>query len=346
MNATILTSFGLNPEQTAVVPHGSGLINRTWKLTTPQQCYILQKLNEAVFTNPAAVAGNHRLLAGFLAGHHPDYLFVAPVPATNGQDLVYFEGDGWYRLLPFVSGSHTIDAVKTPQQAFEAARQFARFTRLLSGLDARRLKTTIPAFHDLHLRYQQFLYSLQTASPARLQAAAAPIEWAKSQAGIVETYKAIRANPAFRLRVTHHDTKISNVLFDEKERGLCVIDLDTVMPGYFISDVGDMMRTYLSPVSEEEQDFSRIEVREEYYRAVLEGYYSEMKDELTAQEKSHFFYAGTFLIYMQALRFLTDFLNNDRYYGAAYKEHNVNRAVNQFVLLDRLLQKKTMLENY
>jgi hypothetical protein len=116
-----------------------------------------------------------------------------------------------------------------------------------------------------------------------------------------------------------------------------VIDLDTVMPGHFISDVGDMMRTYLSPVSEEEKDFAKIEVREDFYQAIVNGYYNEMKDILTETEKRYFFYAGKFMIYMQAIRFLTDYLNNDVYYGSRYPGHNLIRAGNQAVLLQRLL---------
>ncbi|MEZ5027700.1 MAG: hypothetical protein R2765_02815 [Ferruginibacter sp.] len=129
-------------------------------------------------------------------------------------------------------------------------------------------------------------------------------------------------------------------MFDEAGKGLCVIDLDTVMPGYFISDVGDMMRTYLSPVSEEEKDFRKINIRDDFYEAIVKGYYRQMKDELTQTEKKYFFYSGTFMIYMQAIRFLTDYLNNDIYYGAKYPGHNLVRAGNQAVLLQRLLEKE------
>jgi hypothetical protein len=126
------------------------------------------------------------------------------------------------------------------------------------------------------------------------------------------------------------------VLFDKNGKGMCVIDLDTVMPGYFISDVGDMMRTYLCPVSEEEKDLDKIGIRRDFYQAIVEGYRSKMHQHLTSTENKYFFYAGAFMIYMQALRFLTDHLNNDRYYGAAYPGHNFVRAQNQLVLLQRL----------
>jgi thiamine kinase-like enzyme len=160
---------------------------------------------------------------------------------------------------------------------------------------------------------------------------------------IVKEYQCIIHDSAFKLRVTHHDTKISNVLFDKKEEAICVIDLDTVMPGYFISDVGDMVRTYVSPVSEEEKDFDLITVRKDFYRAIVEGYAKEMKDELTEMETRHFFYAGQFMIYMQALRFLTDHLNNDVYYGAKYEGQNFVRANNQFILFQRLTEKEDSL---
>ena len=156
----------------------------------------------------------------------------------------------------------------------------------------------------------------------------------------------MKENSAFKKRVTHHDTKISNVLFDAQDKGLCVIDLDTVMPGYFISDAGDMMRTYLSPAGEEETDYSKIDVRENYFDAIVQGYLSEMKDELSAEEKKYFVYAGKFMIYMQALRFITDYLNNDIYYGASYELHNLNRATNQLTLLNILTSKEEALNKH
>ena len=163
----------------------------------------------------------------------------------------------------------------------------------------------------------------------------------RSRVSNSEFFRIIRyRNPAFHLRVTHHDTKIGNVLFDKDDKGLCVIDLDTAMPGYFISDAGDMMRTYLSPVSEEEKEINKIEIRDDFYRAIVQGYSDEMKDELTETENKNFFYAGKFMIYMQAVRFLTDYINDDVYYNITYPEHNFIRARNQLTLLQCLLEKK------
>ena len=149
--------------------------------------------------------------------------------------------------------------MQRPAQAFEAAKAFGQFTRLLSHFTVEKLQTTLPDFHNLSLRYKQFSEALKNGNKIRLQQSHDLIKFIKENKNIVETYENILHNPAFKLRVTHHDTKISNVLFNEKDKGLCIIDLDTVMPGYFISDVGDMIRTYLSPVSEEEKDFSKID---------------------------------------------------------------------------------------
>ena len=248
-------------------------------------------------------------------------------------------------MVPFVKKSHTVDVVQTPRQAFEAAKQFGRFTHLLNGFPVNELKVTIPDFHNLSLRYQQFLQSLQSGNAVRIEKTKEEINWLKAHDNIAKRFDAMKKNPDFKLRVTHHDTKISNVLFDEQDKGLCVIDLDTVMPGYFISDVGDMMRTCLSPVSEEEKDFSKIEIRDEYYKAIVEGYTGGMENELSSAEKAAFFDAACYLIYMQALRFIADHLNNDEYYGARYEGHNFIRGSNQINLLKRLLEKEDRLRS-
>ena len=338
----VLEAYGL--EGAIAEPFGSGLINRTWKVRSGAQQFILQRINEHVFKKPENIAHNIRVIAAYLKKQHPDYFFVAPLPGLSGNDAVQL--DGWYRLFPFVAGAHARDVVASPGEAFEAAQQFGRFTRLLSGFDVRQLKTTIPQFHDLSLRHRQFEKALQAGEGERIKSCTEELQVLQGKKNIVTEYQRIVSGSEFRVRVTHHDTKISNVLFDAAGRGLCVIDLDTVMPGYFISDLGDMMRTYLSPVSEEELDFSLIEVRADMYQAIVAGYFSEMKDELGKMEQEHVFYAGQFMIYMQALRFLTDHLNNDVYYGARYPGHNLQRARNQLVLLGKLEQQRQQLSSF
>ncbi len=343
MPTLVLSAYGLDG-RSSVETFGSGLINNTWKVIAGEQEYILQRVNHAVFKEPQDIANNISLVGDYLKRNHPDYKFVAPVATSKGDEMIYISGQGYFRMFPFVAGSHSKDVVETAEQAYEAATQFGRFTRLLHGIDIKKLRLTIPCFHDLSLRYKQFLLAIEKGNKDRIRESDSLIKSLVAHADIVTEYDNIVANPDFRLRVTHHDTKISNVLFDQKGKGICVIDLDTVMPGYFISDVGDMMRTYLSPVSEEETDFEKIRVRDDFYKAIVQGYYNEMKDELTETEKKHFFYAGEFIIYMQAIRFLTDYLNDDIYYGAKYPRHNFMRAKNQSILLEQLLNKKEQLQ--
>ena len=331
----VLSAYGFLPENISLEKLGNGLINTTWLVISGEKQFVLQKINTAIFKSPEDIAYNISLINEFLQVHHPDYLFVAPVKTANGS-VMFKTNEGYFRLFPFVENSHTIDVVKSPEQAYEAAKQFARFTRLLADLDATQLKITLPDFHNLSLRYQQFEKSLKDGNKERINKSSEQIQFLLSQHTIVEEFE--KRQPSYKIRCTHHDTKISNVLFDTDNKGLCVIDLDTIMPGYFISDLGDMMRTYLSPVSEEEKDLSKIIIRGEYYDALVKGYRSEMEDALTLVEKDSFLFSGKFMIYMQALRFLTDHLNNDIYYGSTYTGHNLIRVGNQIVLLKQLLE--------
>ena len=346
MMEEIFSAYNLLQNQLEVEPFGNGLINQTWRIKNSHDDFILQKINHTIFKHPEAIAANVRMLADYLSGTHPGFLFIEPIKTKNNEEMGYIAGKGYYRLYPYVKQSHTINAVEKPQQAYEAARKFGQFTRILSGFPVDHLQITLPDFHNLSLRYEQFTEALENGNKKRLQQSQELIGFITVNKKIADTYENILHNPAFKLRVTHHDTKISNVLFNKDDKGLCVIDLDTVMPGYFISDVGDMIRTYLSPASEEEKDFSKIEIREEYFTAIWIGYMSEMNDELSTEEKNHFIYAGKFMIYMQAIRFLTDHLNNDIYYGAKYPGHNLVRAGNQAVLLQRLLEKEALLSDF
>ncbi|MDR3711749.1 MAG: aminoglycoside phosphotransferase family protein [Puia sp.] len=339
----ILAAYGISSDESTILPFGAGLINNTWKISNNGKEYILQCINHHVFRQPVFIAENLDLLSSYLNRRFPGYLFVKPIPALDQSGMVYNPQYGYFRLFPFVSDSYTYEVVPASSLAFEAARQFGRFTRLLSGFPAETLNITLPDFHNLSLRYRQFEAALSEGDAGRIEEAREPIDLIGRYKYILDQFEDIKHHPGFKTRVTHHDTKISNVLFDRNGDGLCVIDLDTVMPGYFISDLGDMMRTYLSPVSEEEKDLSLISIREDYFKAIVSGYLGEMKTELSADEIAHAVYAGKFMIYMQALRFLTDHINRDVYYGAKYDGHNLVRARNQLTLLERLTEKESAL---
>jgi Ser/Thr protein kinase RdoA (MazF antagonist) len=343
MFRTILNEFGIESDA-SVKPFGSGLINNTWLISEKENDFILQRINHNVFKDPFAIASNIHLLCDHLKEQHPDYLFPCPRKTITGDNMAFIENEGYFRMFPFIKNSHTIDIVSSPSQAYEAAKQFGRFTNLLSEFPVDKLKITLPDFHNLPLRYSQFEKAIQEGNKERIKQSVAMISFLEDQQEIVSISEQICNDPNFKKRVTHHDSKINNVLFNDSNKGLCVVDLDTVMPGYFISDFGDMMRTYLSPVSEEEKDISKIEIREEYFKAIAEGYLNEMGKELTTVEKKYLVYAGKFMVYMQALRFLADYLNNDIYYGSKYEGQNFIRANNQVCLLKRIIEKEKLLQ--
>ncbi len=343
MLAEILNRYNLDIQKCQVTPLGVGLINSTWKISTQERAFILQEINTRVFQKPEVIADNLNRVEQFLSEHSPWYLFPAPLPNVEGCTLSFWQ-DRCFRVLPFVEGSLTFTSLDKAEQAFEAAQQFGRLSRLLNDFDADTLGYTIPDFHNLSLRVTQFDEALKAAVADRKELASAEIEKVTQYADIISVYEQLRAGGLIPLRVIHHDTKISNVLFDQQGKGLSVIDLDTIMPGYFMSDVGDMMRTYLSPANEEERDLDQVFVRTDYMKAIYQGYMSEMGEILTEYEKQLFLYSGRFMIFMQALRFLTDFLNGDIYYPVQYAEHNLSRARNQFRLLECYIEAESQIQ--
>ncbi|RYE55579.1 MAG: aminoglycoside phosphotransferase family protein, partial [Sphingobacteriales bacterium] len=199
---------------------------------------------------------------------------------------------------------------------------------------------------NLSWRYEQFIEALNQTSVALKNKAQHEIDVALRHHFIVSYYHSFENRKDFPDRVMHHDTKISNVLLDEVDyHGVCVIDLDTLMPGKFLSDLGDMMRTYLCAFSENERDLDSIKIRIPYFSATIEGYLSEMASILTETEKELILFAGKYIIYMQALRFLTDYLNGDMYYPVSYPEQNLDRAKNQFKLLSEIFRNEKILQD-
>jgi Ser/Thr protein kinase RdoA (MazF antagonist) len=313
---------------------GNGLIHKTYILSKDNvPNFILQQVNTNVFKWPDAIENNLQLLKAYLNESSLDLNLPLPLTNLSGALHTYVSNDV-FRLTRYVEGSHAIDTCLQPEQAFEAALQFGQFTSSFAGLDISQIKATIPDFHNLTFRWKQFEQALANGNPTRIQHAKREIETIIDNKSIVTKYEHICSSDQFKQRVTHHDTKISNILFDQKGKGICVIDLDTVMGGLHISDLGDMFRTYLSPGNEEETDLEKVFVRSSFYTAIVNGYLDKMADQLTEDEKAMIPFAGEFLIYMQALRFLTDFINDDIYYGISYEMNNFNRTINQLHLLE------------
>ena len=329
----ILSDFLDSGIDLKIVPFGNGLIHSTYKVEKDEKpIHILQKINTSVFRKPLDIADNLTSLSSYLASRGQEVFFPMPMKTLKGESYSIYQGE-YYRLTPFIENSHSLDACSSPDEAYEAAYQFGRFTASFEGMNVESLKPSIPGFHDLAFRWQQFNEALSNGIPNRISFAKKEINSVLENASIVDKYNALLDDTQFRKRVTHHDTKINNVLFDQQMKGICPIDLDTVMPGFFISDLGDMFRTYLSAASEEETDLEKVLARKDFMDAILAGYLEKMSDQLTAAEKELIPYAGEFMIFMQAIRFLADFLNGDTYYGIRYELNNFDRTRNQLHLL-------------
>lgn len=341
----VLSDYGFMLDEVLLKPFGTGHINSTFLVTlknTDEQ-FILQSININVFRKPEVIAQNVKLVADFLAEHYPEYLFVKAIPTIKGDEMAVVEGVYW-RLTSFINNSISFDTLSDPKQAYEAALQFGRLNKLLSNFDASQLKETISGFHDLGLRYKQFADALDAASDDVKQKASKEISTALHYRFILDYFNSFKNSREFPARAMHHDTKISNMLFDKDTmNGICVIDLDTLMAGKFISDLGDMMRTYLCAFSENEPDLSKITIRIEYFEAIVNGYLHEMGSILSSVEKELILFSGKYLIYMQAIRFLSDYLNGNIYYPIAYLEQNLDRTKNQFKLLAELFDNEKIL---
>ncbi|WP_316797193.1 aminoglycoside phosphotransferase family protein [Pedobacter agri] len=335
LDSEVLKAYGYTKENITITQIGTGLINRTYLLSPvlEDKKYILQNINTSVFKNPLAIANNLKAIADYLLLNYPKYLFIKPIPTITGEEMALVDDEYW-RMLPYIPNTVSLDVLSDPKQAFEAAKQFGKLSKLLNDFNASSLEPTIPGFHDLGLRYEQFTLALNQTNKQLKGLAKIEIDNALDHRYILDYYNSYTHRSDFPDRVMHHDTKISNVLLNaETFQGICVIDLDTIMPGKFISDLGDMMRTYLCAFSENETDLSKIKIRLPYFEAMIKGYLSEMKNILTETEKELILFSGRYIIYMQALRFLTDFLNGNIYYPINYPTQNLDRAKNQFKLL-------------
>ena len=321
-----------------ITPLTSGLINHSYKVSDNHgKDFLLQQVNQSVFTQPLLLTVNYRELRNYLKQTLSDYRIPAPLPFADGRENYIDEEGNYWRLMEFIPGSISYLAAETTEQVAETASTFAAFTKIFSGMDASKLKETIPGFHDLSLRYTQFITAADNAGKIRMDLGTGLINFLLNRKTYVTLFEYIRDSGHFPLRVMHHDAKMSNILFDESSGKLiCPVDFDTTMPGYFFSDPGDMIRSMVSEYGEVETDLMKLSVRPAFYEAICNAYLTEMDSILTDEEKKYFHYAGLLMLYMQALRFAADFLNDDVYYKISYPKQNFDRAMNQLTLLIKL----------
>jgi len=317
-------------------PLGGGNINDTFLVTADSQTIVLQKINTHVFKDPSAIDQNISIVSKYLEAHSPDYIFPHPLPTRDGVTMVYDEAGVPWRALPYVADTVSYNVAPTPDYAYAAAFAFADFSRRLAGVEISTLRPTIPDFHNLTLRESEFMYVLQTADQKRCDAALEVIAGYQEYAWIGERYRQLLTTEIFRERIFHNDTKLNNVLFKKASATVvAIVDLDTIMPGYVYSDVGDLLM-FGSSVFEDVTDLETVVIDIEKWQAILDGYTAGMAGELTQGEQATLPFSGLIMCYMLGLRFLTDYLQGEVYFKTQYEGQNLDKAKNRLKLLEEM----------
>ena len=345
-----IRQFEIDGEFVDATAYGSGHINDTYRAVFYQAGlpirFILQRINRAIFKDPVAMMENiERVtahLAAQVAGKPECERHVLTLTPTRSGQAWHVDGDGEYwRTYRFIEKASTYDAVESTDQAYQAARAFGRFQTLLGGLPEPRLHDTIPDFHNTPKRFQALLQAINLDVAGRAILAKPEIDFAlahKSLAGLL-------LNAGLPERVTHNDTKLNNVMLDDiTGEGICVIDLDTVMPGLALYDFGDMVRTTTSPAKEDEQDLSKVTLQFPMFEALVRGYLHSAGGFLTNGEKAHLVHAGKVITFEQGIRFLADYLAGDTYYKVNRDGHNLDRCRTQFKLVESIERQEEQMD--
>lgn len=332
--SNILFAFGLDANKFTIEQSNNGLINHSFVVTqkSSSKRYILQQLNTSIFNNPTAISANIKLASACILAIDENYPVIKINPTVKDEDYFIDEQKCYWRLIDFIENTRTIESITSVEQAFQTAYSFGKFTSLLQNANTEDFIPAIPNFHNLDLRFEQFKTASANANHVRKSKAKDCIDYLLSRIEIINIFNKIEREKLIPRRIIHADTKISNILFDANSlQPKAVIDWDTIMPGYFISDLGDMIRTMVCEVGENETNFNEIVFRKDYYEVIISGYKEAIA--LTENEQNLLSYAGKFMTYMQAMRFLTDYLNQDIYYTITYAEQNLDRTKNQCRLL-------------
>jgi len=327
----------------AMEPYGSGHIHETYRLRgggAADPGYILQRINTGIFPdvpklmeNITRVTAHVRRRLAAIPGCDPDREVLTVIPARDGRPFLLDESGSYWRCYRFIEHLDAGERPQTPGQAFEAGRVFGRFIDLLSDLPPTSLHVIIPRFHDVEFRLEQFHAARHADLLGRSAAATAEIAFVAERAEAMKLILELGRRGRLRLRVTHNDTKFNNVLFDRRGKGLCPVDLDTVMPGYAATDFGDAVRSAASSAREDELDPTGIRVNLDVFSELARGFLFSLGAGLDAEETGTLAFGAKLLTFMVGLRFLTDHLAGDVYFKTARPEHNLQRARAQFALL-------------
>lgn len=337
----IFKKFKHKGEFDSYVELASGHINDTYLIKTKKKpFFVLQRINHGVFKDVPGLIENKVAVSRHIQGKLKDLSkkkrkrrVLAFAKTTTGAAYHKDEEGNYWNLMYFIDGSVTFETVNSEVIAYEGGRLMGQFLTLTSDFDASKLVEVIPMFHDMSFRYMQFEEALKIASEERLNKAKEQIQLVEDLKEEMHIIQGLKESGAIKTRVTHNDTKISNILFNTKNKGLCVIDTDTVMPGIVHYDFGDAIRTICNTAAEDETNLDLVEFNVSYYKAYTEGFLKKMGEFLSPLELKYLPLGAKTMIFIMALRFLTDYLNGDVYYKTKYPEHNFDRAKNQFKLI-------------
>ncbi len=325
-----------------------GHIHATWMAgyRTPSglERYIHQRINTQVFRDPGGMMDNIRRVTGHLrrkleagVGGVFSRQVLRLVPTRGGEPLWWDNLGGYWRTYRYVEDSRAFFAIETPEQARKAAAAFGEFVGLLGDLPGPRLHETIPDFHNTPARLRRLLEVVEADPHNRAAAVRSLIDFILAREAHVGLAPRPRDEGELPERCVHNDTKINNVLFHARTgEVLCLVDLDTVMPGSVLHDFGDLARTGVCPAREGERDLSRVEVRLPVFESLARGYLEGAGGLLTATEVELLAFSARLITLELGIRFLTDHLEGDIYFRAAYPEHNLDRCRHQFRLLEEL----------
>ena len=306
-----------------------GHINQTYRITCSNEDYILQNINTQIFPKPHQIMENVVQAAAILKGKNYPKKILEPIATRHQKYLHKDTSNQYWRLYPFFQNTHSIHTAKDANTAYQAAFTFGEYINHLNTADLIKFNTIIPDFHNTPLRFQQFKKTLHNASEEKKEIAKKEIEWLLNQKQLLNAYHHFNHIK----RLVHYDTKINNLLMDKTSgQFIAVIDLDTLMPGLLPYDFGDLIRTCATNSDENETDLEKVFIQKEWLKAIKSGFLDTL-DNIHPIEKANLDHGATLIIYEQALRFLSDYLNGNIYYQVNYEDQNLDRAKNQITLL-------------
>jgi hypothetical protein len=344
----IAENFNLNGKLIRSESFGSGHINDTYCLTCEKDRrrinYILQRINHQVFKNPPEMMENIRRVTNHIQRklqEQQDKLAsrqLVVIETKEGADFFLDDHGNYWRIYTRIENAVTYDTIESPELAYEAARMFGRFAAMLTDLPGPPLHETIPDFHATPKRFKAFLEVLRRDPCNRAKNVKAEIDFVLENASICDVLLNHVGKGEIPVRVTHNDTKINNVLLDAKtHEGVCVIDLDTVMPGLSPYDFGDMVRTATNPAEEDERNLSKVMMRMPIFEMLLKGFAEEAHAFLTPTEKKNLVFAGKLITFEQMIRFGADHLAGDIYYKIHREGHNLDRCRTQMKMIRSII---------